>query len=115
MTFSGNREWSNVEKLDGLEKWILVHSHLYYDTDKTVVSDRMFDKNCWQLVDLIRECTQEEREASRWWYVFNNFDGCTGYDLFMRLNSDDQHYIDDMCGMVIWGVETDWGKSVKEA
>lgn len=91
MTFP--ERFSNVDKLSALQQWLIVHSYLYYCTDKQIVTDKMFDHDAYQLVDLMKECSQEELEASKWWYVMYDWDGTTGFHLYTRLKAEDQHWV----------------------
>ena len=70
---------SEVEKINLLQRWILVHSLLYYELDDSIVKDRMFDINCQQLVNLVefmkKKGKTKELKRTRFWYAFYDFDG----------------------------------------
>ena len=76
-------------KIDSLERWILIHSIIYYEMDNSIVTDSVFDGNCRQLVELIRT-SPESFENSDLYYVFKDFDGSTGFDLYHRLDRIDK-------------------------
>ena len=69
-----------------LEDWLLVHSYLYYEKDISVVTDFKFDQNSQQLIQMMQE-HPKDFVKSKYYYVFNDFDGSTGYDLVRRLNA----------------------------
>ena len=87
-----NPYWSNKLKMNALQRWILVHSILYYEMSNSVVSDRMFDKNARQLVAMQLEFSDEAKETA-YWHVFYDFDGNSGFDLFNRLDDEEKEYL----------------------
>ena len=88
----GNPYWSNKLKMSALQRWVLVHSIIYYELDNSVVSDKMFDDNAKQLVRMQNEFSDEANDTD-YWYVFYDFDGSTGFDLFDRLNKKDKEWL----------------------
>lgn len=84
---------TEIEKANLLQRWIIVHSILYYVMDKSVVEDRMFDSNERQLVELMKEMPEKDRKRTRYWYAFYDFDGSTGFHLYKRLHKEDNEYL----------------------
>jgi hypothetical protein len=58
-----NPYFSVKQRIETLERWILVHSYLYYELDKSIVDDRKFDKNALQLVELIKQMDTKLKQA----------------------------------------------------
>lgn len=87
-----NPYWSEALKIGGLQRWILVHSIIYYELDSSIVSDQVFDRNARQLVQM-QKSNPEEAKRSEYWYAFYDFDGSTGFDLYDRLNASDKQKI----------------------
>ena len=82
-----NPYWGAQTKIELLQKWILVHSIIYYEYNKNIVSDADYDANSRQLVGLMRiDC--EASKASKWHYVFKGFTGSTGFDLYSKLKKE---------------------------
>ena len=100
MEFS-NPYWSNKLKIDSLQRWILVHSILYYELNTGIVSDKQFDANAYQLVKLQKD-NPEDSERSQYWYVFYDFDGSTGFHLYYRLNDSDKEYLKHIASHVLY-------------
>ena len=88
-----NPYWSEKMKLEYLQRYILVHSYLYYVLDNSVISDKQYDVVSMQLVDMMSNMSKEDIEKSKYNYVMYDFDGSTGFDLFYRLNEHDKDYI----------------------
>lgn len=84
-----NPYWSNRTKIELLQRWILVHSFLYYELNSNVVSDFMFDNNCKQLNEL-KESDIKSYKKSSYHYAMKEFDGSTGFGFIEKLNND--HY-----------------------
>lgn len=68
--------------------------------DTSVVEDKVFDANARQLVQMQAE-HPDEAEETQYWYVFFDFDGSTGFDLFHRLNKHDKHYLTQIAQHVL--------------
>lgn len=80
--------WFEWEKIQLLQRWILVHSFLYYNMNESIVDDEAFDNNCKQLVEM-QEANESEFDKTKYRYVFEDFDGSTGFHLTSRLNKSD--------------------------
>jgi NAD-dependent DNA ligase len=84
--------WSTATKLDLLAKWILIHSAIYYEYNDNIVTDQMYDDNCYQMVELMKQAKKEGVKPSdtQWCYAFKGFDGSTGFHLMMNLTKAHQ-------------------------
>ncbi len=82
---------SNLERCSVLQRKILIHSILYYELDKSILSDQQFDKMCKKLLTGIKHT--KDYQKSDYFYVFYDFDGSTGFDLYDRLEDDDKEYL----------------------
>lgn len=79
--------WKPKARIDLLQKWILVHSFIYYELNESIVSDEMFDNNCLQLYKLKVKYKQSYKK-SNYYYAMKNFDGSTGFGYFEKLNKE---------------------------
>lgn len=83
---------TNKLKIESLQRWIIVHSMLYYKMDFNLVPDSMFDKNCEILVKAMDKYPKSFRK-SFYYKTFIDFDGNTGFDLPDKLKKQDrEHY-----------------------
>ena len=85
---------SNKSKIELLERWLMVQSTLYYKTDTQLVEDYVYDNNGKQLMEYMVKFQRSFR-ASRYHYVFSDFEGSTGFYLYDRLNKYDKQCIDE--------------------
>lgn len=65
------------------ERQILLHSYMYYDLDKPVIEDNVFDKWSYELFELMKT-HEAEFKKSAFYSEFKHFDGSTGMDLPYR-------------------------------
>ena len=68
--------------------------------DSSIVEDKLFDANAKQLVQMQNDFPTEAEESD-YWYVFNDFDGSTGFDLFHRLTKHDKQYLTQIAQHVL--------------
>lgn len=80
------------EKISTIQRYIIVHSILYYAMNKSVISDKKFDEVAKELVALKKQ-EQEAYKQSDYYYCMYDFDGSTGFDLYDRLNECDKEYL----------------------
>ena len=85
--------WDDSTKISFLQRVVLIHSILYYELNTTVISDSEFDLLSKQLLHLQSKAKEEELEKSQYYYVFYDFDGNTGFDLWYRLKDSDKEYL----------------------
>ena len=79
-------------RIEFLERFILVHSYLYYHLSESVISDKTFDKYARFLASKV-EKYRNKIMKTQYGYVFYDFDGNTGFDLLGRLSKEDKRYI----------------------
>jgi len=84
-----NPYWSPKTKLQMLERWIIIHSIIYYVYDTNIVPDSMFDNNCNQLVKGAAKYPEDFKQT-KYFYCFEGFDGSTGFHLYNSLNIVDK-------------------------
>ena len=63
------------------ERQILVHSYIYYEMDKSLISDDTWTKWAFELSRL-RDEHPDIYALSEYAAIFRNFDGSTGFDLY---------------------------------
>ena len=89
MKFS--KPYTDLEKIQLLERSILVNSYAYYELDANLLSDYQYDMNTQQLLELKRSNPEAYRK-SRYYKYFDNFESGTGFDLSSRLQKDKKLY-----------------------
>lgn len=90
-------DWTTLDKIDFLQRKILLNSVAYYRYDINFLSDYFYDGMCKQLVKLQSDYEKRGgsiKKDSRFGYVYYDFDGSTGFHLYPRLSDDDMTEID---------------------
>ena len=85
-----------VERMQLLQRWILVQSFSYYELNENIASDFTYDANARQLAELKREYP-DEFKRSRYYDIFHDYcsedDGThytSGFDLLERTKKLDK-------------------------
>lgn len=86
-----------VDRIQLLERWILVHSFAYYELNENIVDDFKYDANAKQLSEMKKEYPKEFKR-SRYYDYFHDFcsdeSGVTntsGFDLLERVRRADKN------------------------
>lgn len=85
--------WTLLDKINHLQRKIILNSIMYYMYDKSFISDHFYDSCCKQLVKLQEEYGPGFVDDSMYGYAYYDFDGSTGYHLYGRLTKDDKQNI----------------------
>jgi hypothetical protein len=78
-----NPYWSDKIKIELLQKWLIIHSVIYYELDSNLIEDHLYDSNAKQLCKMQKQCPEAARQ-SKWWYAFRDFEG-SGFYLYRKL------------------------------
>ena len=90
-----NKPFNPTEKIQLLQRSILVNSFAYYELNENILSDFQYDSNAMQLAELKKEYP-EEFERSRYHKYFHDYcqDNEThytsGFDLLERVRKKDK-------------------------
>ena len=88
--------FSVVEKIQLLQRWILVQSFAYYELNENIVSDFKYDANAKQLERLVVENPEEAKRSRYYDYFYDFFDESegthmtSGFDLLERVKRRDK-------------------------
>jgi NAD-dependent DNA ligase len=83
-----NPYWSVKQKIEMLEKWLIIHSILYYELNTNIVSDYTFDMNARQLLEYKKQYPDIFKQ-SKWYYIFKDFK-TSGFYIFKKLKREEQ-------------------------
>ena len=84
--------FSDVEKINYLQRKMIICSIIYYELNESIIPDKQFDEEARQLVKLQKQ-NKKDLNKSEYYYCMKDFDGTTGYDLFNRLKESDRIYL----------------------
>jgi len=89
MNFS--KPFTDKEKIQLLQRSILVNSYAYYELNENILSDYEYDMNTRQLLDL-KNSAPDVYQKSRYRKYFDDFESGTGFDLTSRLQRNRELY-----------------------
>lgn len=92
---------TSKQKVEALQRYVLVHSVLYYEMNTSVISDKRFDRVSRLLADKIQKFGPKKIASTQYGYAFKDFDGSTGFDLPDRLSEKDKKHIQQMATYVL--------------
>lgn len=92
--------WDYLSIVDYIQRFIIIHSIIYYELNENVISDKDFD-NVSKLLLKLREENEEVYKKSQYYYVFNDFDGTTGFYIYDTLNAKDKEYLTKLANHVL--------------
>lgn len=83
--------FSEKDKIDYLQRKIILNSIAYYELDESPLSDEYYGEICKQLIDL--QNSYGDITNTKYGYVMYDFDISTGFDLYHRLTDEDKEYL----------------------
>ena len=89
--------FSVVEKIQLIQRWILVQSFAYYELNENIVSDFKYDANAKQLERLVMENPEDAKRSRYHDYFYDFFDESegthmtSGFDLLERVKRRDKN------------------------
>lgn len=86
MNFEG-KSFNDKEKIQLLQRSILVCSYIYYELNNNLLADCQYDRNTRQLLAL-KKSNPEAWEKSRYRRYFENFESGTGFDLMYKVRKN---------------------------
>lgn len=100
-----------LEKIQALERWILVQSFAYYELDSNIATDFQYDNNAKQLAEMKKQYP-EEFKNSRYYNYF--YDYCSeedstintsGFDLLQRVKKLDSEMYRRIHRDAVWALD----------
>lgn len=93
-------DWDLKTRIEYLQRKVILNSIAYYMYDVSFISDGYFNSIAQQLAKMMAE--YGDIKKTRYGYVFVEFDGSTGFDLYYRLKKKDRDYL---TGLTLWQIE----------
>lgn len=93
-----------VDKLNRIERMVLLHSIIYYDMNESVISDDYYNKLTKLLAKKVeRYAGTKTFKKTMYAYVFEDYtNGSTGFDLVYKLKKKDYEYLRLIASHVIY-------------
>ena len=94
--------FTEIDKINYLQRKIILNSIMYYNYDKSFLSDYYYDNLSHQLVEMQKNYQGSIKKDTRYGYVMHDFDGNTGFHLYDRLNKKDKADLLMNCGYKLY-------------
>ena len=91
------RRWDKITCINYLQRKIILNCIAYYYRNTNGLSDKDYDEISKQLVELQKNV---DVRLTQYGYIFYDFDGSTGFDLYDRLTEDDKKYMNAITNFV---------------
>lgn len=86
-------ELSMQDRINFLQRYIIVHSYIYYELDNNIISDREYDARAKELVGYKKDYPELWRTSEYFKQFGDDYTGATGFNLYHELNEYQQGII----------------------
>lgn len=93
-----------LDRINFIQRFIIVHSYIYYELDNNIISDREYDKAGKDLVAL-KEQYPEFWKMSEYYPQFKDYNGSTGFSLYHELDDKQKTKIRSIARYLIGGLK----------
>ena len=84
---------NDQEYIDYLQRFIIVHSYIYYELNSNVISDKEYDTKAKELVEYKNKYPELWKTSMYYEQFGDDYDGSTGFDLYHKLNEKQKQII----------------------
>lgn len=95
------KDWDLLTKINYYQRKIILNCIMYYEYDKSFLTDNYYDSISHELVNMQKELDKSRRynvkKDTTYGYMMYDFDGNTGFDIPKRLNPKDYDYLNNIC------------------
>lgn len=81
------------ERIDFLQRYIIVHSYIYYELNNNVISDRVYDAKSKELSRYRNEYPELWKTSEYYKQFGDDYNGATGFTLYHDLNDKQKQII----------------------
>lgn len=74
------------ERIDFLQRYIIVHSYIYYELDRNIISDKQYDAKAKELVKLKNDYPELWKTSMYYKQFRDDYNGATGFTLYYDLD-----------------------------
>lgn len=93
------------EKINFLQRYIIVHSYIYYERDNNVISDREYDAKSRELVKYKNDYPELWKSSEYYKQFGDDYTGATGFNLYHELNKHQKDIINSIANCIFQNKE----------
>lgn len=79
--------------IDFLQRYIILHSYIYYELDNNIISDRQYDLKAKELVRYKNEYPDLWKQSMYYKQFGDDYNGATGFTLYYDLDEHQKEII----------------------
>lgn len=84
---------STQEYIDFLQRFIILHSYIYYELNSNVISDKQYDEKSKELVKYKNEYPELWKSSMYYKQFGDDYNGATGFTLYHDLDEHQKEII----------------------
>lgn len=88
-----NTKLTTQEYIDFLQRYIILHSYIYYELNGNVISNRQYDEKAKELVKYKNEYPDLWKTSMYYKQFSDEYNGATGFTLFHDLSEHQKEII----------------------
>lgn len=88
-----NNKIGKQEYIDFLQRFIILHSYIYYELNNNVISDKKYDEKSKELVRYKNEYPELWKNSMYYKQFGDEYNGATGFTLYHDLNEHQKEII----------------------
>jgi NAD-dependent DNA ligase len=86
-------ELTTLEYIDYLQRYIILHSYIYYELDNNIISDKQYDKKAKELAKYKKEYPELWKQSMYYKQFGDEYNGATGFTLYHDLDEHQKKII----------------------
>lgn len=88
------------EQIDFLQRYIIVHSYIYYELNRNVISDKQYDAKSKELVKYKNDYPELWKNSEYYKQFCDDYNGATGFTLYDDLTEHQKEIIRSIAYMI---------------
>ena len=84
------------EYIDFLQRYIIVHSYIYYECNNSIISDKKYDEKVKELTRLKNEYPDLWKSSMYYQQFGDDYNGATGFTLYHDLDDHQKEIIQSL-------------------
>lgn len=89
------------DRIDFLQRYIIVHSYIYYELDNNIISDKEYDAKSKELVKYKNDYPELWKTSEYYPQFGSDYNGATGFTLYHGLTEKQQKIIRSIVNNII--------------
>lgn len=107
MTMNQIREYQNIMRImDHLQRFIIVHSYIYYELNDNILTNAQYDRKSKELVALKNRYPEHWRRSEYFRQFGDDYNGATGFTLYHDLDPHQKKIIQSIVNCIYFKIRS---------